>query len=133
MTENRYRQLLWIYVALTLASVVAMLFPSYSENLALAYEKEPETGLMNNLWLAVGLMGALVLVWLVGLVGLFRFKSWARPLSLYGTVAALLTYPFMGATLESGLESALFEASAYVWGAVLALSYHSAVGARFER
>ena len=133
MTDTRYRTLLWLYVALMVAAIASVFFPNYSEALSVAYEKEPETWLMSNLWVAGGLLGGLVVAWLVGLVGLFRFKSWARTLSLYSTLASFLVYPLLGASLSSGLESTLFEASTTVWGAILALSYFSAVSSRFGR
>jgi hypothetical protein len=38
-----------------------------------------------------------------------------------------------GSSLYWGLESGLYEASAMLWGAILALSYFSSVSARFGR
>lgn len=133
MTETRYQKILWLYVALIGAASAAMFFPGYSGALAIAYEEEPKNWLMANLWIAAGLVGGLLLVWLVGLVGLFRFKKWARPVCLSSTLAAFLVIPFLGPQLSSGLESALFEASGVLWGAILALSYFSAISDRFER
>ena len=133
MTDNRYLQLLWTYVALTIAAIVAMFFPDHSEPLAIAYDNEPTTWLMSNMWVASGILGSLAVAWLAGLVGLFRFKRWARSLSLYSTLAGFLIAPFMGAYLSSGLETSLFDASTTLWGAVLALSYFSAVSDRFGR
>ena len=132
MTETRFKKLLWLYLALIGAASAAMFFPGYTQALALAYEDEPKTWLMANLWIAAGLVGGLLLVWLLGLVGLFRFKKWARPVSLCATLAALFISPFLGPQLSSGLESALFEASGVLWGAILALSYFSAISERFD-
>lgn len=133
MTDSRYLKLLWIYVALTVAAIASLFFPTYSDALTAAYDAEPSTWLMSNLWVAGGLLVSLVVAWLIGLIGLFRFKSWARSLSLYSTLAGFLVFPFLGASLSSGLENALFEASSTVWGAILALSYFSAVSGRFGR
>lgn len=96
MTNSLYLKLLWIYVALTVATIASLFFSTYSETLTVAYDAEPSTWLMSNLWVAGGLIGSLAAVWLIGLVGLFRFKSWARPLSLYSTLAGLLVCPFLG-------------------------------------
>lgn len=133
MTDTRYRTFLWFYVALMAAAIVSVFFPTYSDALSITYDREPETWIMRNSWVAGSLLGALVVAWLVGLIGLFGFKTWARPLSLYSTLAGFLVYPFLGASLSSGIESALFEASATLWGAILALSYFSAVSDRFGR
>jgi len=133
MTESRYLKMLFAYVALTAAAIVAGFFPSYSAELSAAYESEPDTWLMSNIWLAVGTLGALVLAWLAGLIGMFRFKSWARPLSLYSTLIIYVLYPFLGTSLLSGVEAALFDASTLLWGAILAVSYFSPVSARFGR
>jgi hypothetical protein len=133
MTETRYLKILWIYVVLMVAESIAIFFPTYSETLAAAYESEPATWLMSNLWIAVGVIGAFAAAWLTGFVGLFFFKSWARSLSLYSTLAWFFIYPFVGTSLYSGLEASLFEVSTMVWGAILALSYFSPVSCRFER
>jgi LytS/YehU family sensor histidine kinase len=133
MTDIRYRKLLWLYVALMLAAIVSAFFPMYSEDLAVAYSNEPETWLMRNPWIYGGMLGGLLVAWLTGLIGLFRFKAWARSLSLYVTLAGFFAYPFMGPSVLSGLESALFDAVSTIWGGILALSYFSAVSERFER
>jgi hypothetical protein len=133
MTDVRYRLLLFIYVALISAAFASAYFATYSEALTIAYDDEPETWLTRNVWIGGGLLGGLLVVGLVGLAGLFLFKGWARPLSLYSTLAGVLITPFFGASVYSGLETALFDASATVWGAILALSYFSSVGDRFGR
>jgi len=133
MTDTNYRKLLLIYLVVTTAAIAASAFPAYSEALETALEKEPVTWLWRNTWAAVGLYSSLVIAWLIGLVGLFRFRRWGRSLSLYSTVAGLIAAPLAGPSLSSGLESGLYEASAYAWGGILALSYFSPVSARFER
>ena len=133
MTDARYLKILWIYVVLFVAATISIFFPTYSENLAAAYAAEPETWLMSNFWMAVGVLGAFAAAWLTGLVGLFFFKSWARTLSLYSTLAGFFITPVVGGSPYSGLEASLFEASTIVWGGILALSYFSPVSCRFER
>ena len=133
MTDSRYRMLLWTYVALVLAAIVASAFPPHTEALESALEAEPTTWLWSNIGVSIGLFSVLALAWLVGLVGLFRFKSWGRSISLYATVAGLLATVLAGSSLYWGLESGLYEATAILWGAILALSYFSSVSARFGR
>jgi hypothetical protein len=131
MTESRYVKLLWIYVALTAAAITASFFPGHSENLAAAYESEPETWLMSHAWVAAGVLCVLALAWLTGLIGLFRFKGWARPLSLYSTLVGFALYPLLGTSWLSGIESALYDAATLAWGAAISAAYFSPVSERF--
>ncbi len=133
MTDTHYRKLLLIYLVLTAAAIAASAFPNYPEALEAALEMERETWLWHNTWAAFGLYSSLLIAWVIGLVGLFRFRRWGRSLSLYSTVAGLIATPLLGAFLSSGLESSLYEASAITWGGILSLSYFSPVSARFER
>jgi hypothetical protein len=133
MTDFRYRTLLWAYVAVLAAAVLASAFPPHSETLQTALEQEPTTWLWSNAWASVALFSILSLAWLVGLVGLFRFKTWGRSIALYTTLASLLVSPLVGSTLYWGLESGLYEACSIAWGAILALSYFSPVSSRFGR
>ena len=133
MTDTRYRMLLWLYVAATVASIAASAFPPHSEALEAALEAEPTTWLWRNTAVSIGLFAALAIAWVVGLIGLFRFKGWGRSVSLYSTLAALLAAPLAGSSLYWGLESGLYEASGMLWGAILALAYFSPVSARFGR
>jgi len=133
MTDSRFRKLLWIYVALTTAAIVASAFPPHSDALQAAVENESNSWLWDHIWVSIGVFSVLVLGWLVGLVGLFRFKRWGRSLSLYSTIATILSYPFMGSSLSWGVESGLYESSGMLWGAILAIAYFSPVSSRFGR
>lgn len=133
MTESRYQKLLWIYIALILAAIVSGFFPMHSENLEAAYNAEPEPWFINHYWIAVVGATIFVLAWLAGLIGLFSFRNWARALSTYTTLIGFFIYPLIGTSLYSGLESAFIDASATLWGVILALSYFSPISERFER
>jgi len=134
MSDTRYRQLLFLYVALVVAAVAAMFVPGgYSAELADAFANEPDAWLMRSFWLQLAILAPLLVAWIFGLVGLFFFKWWGRTLSTYSTIAGLLVYPFMSPSLSSGLESTLFEAHTLLWGALLALAYFSPVSVRFGR
>ena len=134
MSDIKFRLIIFVHLALTAASVGAMfLHDGYSQELADAYAAEPGGWLTDGGWLALTVVGALVAVWLAGLVGLLLFKRWGRTLSLYSTLAEFLVYPFQGPSVSSALESTFLEASILVWGAVLALAYFSTVSTRFER
>ncbi|ATR79065.1 hypothetical protein [Moraxella osloensis] len=133
MTDARFRKLLWLYIAVMVASLIAMFFPGYSETLATAYANEPEPWLMQQAWIGWTVIGGFAAVALAGLIGLFYFKRWARSLSLYSTLAGYLFAPLIGSSLYSGLELALSDGSSVLWGAILALSYFSPVSQRFGR
>ena len=77
MTDTRYRTLLWTYAALAVMAIAAAFFPTHSETLAAAYENEPETWFMSNLWVAGGSLVVLAI-------------AWARLLSLCSTLASML-------------------------------------------
>jgi hypothetical protein len=133
MTEYRFLLVLWTYVAVTLASIVAGFFPTYSDALATAYAGEPEDWLSRNIWADVIVSTLLLCSWLVGLIGLFFFKRWARSLSLAQTFLGLVVLFFIGPNLLSSLESFLLETSILLWGVILTLAYFSPVSTRFDQ
>ena len=133
MTETSFLKLLWIYVALMVSAIAASAFAPHSEALQAAVDRESNSWLWRHAWASIAVYAVLVAAWLVGLVGLFRFKVWGRSLSLYSTVASVLVYPLMGSSLSWGVESSLYESSTMLWGAILAIAYFSPVSARFGR
>ncbi len=133
MTQKSFRALILLYIALGVASIAAAFLPTgYSQELTDAVDNEPMSALLENLWLMFGLVVPLLLAAFAGMYGLFMFKRWGRWLSLYSTLAGLIVFPLFGPSLQGGIESALYEASTMVWGAILALSYYSAVSGSFS-
>ena len=133
MTEELFRKALWTYIVLTLIAAVALFFPDYSQGLQLAFENEPDSFLLSHAWIWVPLLVIFMLGSIAGLVGLFLFKIWARPVSVICTLAGYLVSAFSGPSLYTGLGDALMSASTLLWGAILALSYFSAVKDQFGR
>jgi hypothetical protein len=132
MTESRFRLLLAVYVCSLVAAILSALLPSgFSAEIEDAIAGEPEPALFANGWLALALLGPFFVAVLAGLVGLFRFSSWGRSLSLYTTIGGFLLFPFLGPAISSGLGASLTEACSVLWGAVLACAYFSPVSARF--
>jgi hypothetical protein len=120
-------------VALVIAGAAAAFLPGgYSQELSDALDNEPAPPILENLWLMFGLVVPFALSALAGVYGLYMFKRWGRSLSLYSTLAGLVLFSFFGPSLYSGLESALFEASTLIWGAILTLSYYSEVSSSFS-
>lgn len=133
MNQKHFRALILVYVVLVAATSVAAFLPSgYSQALSDAMDNEPAPTVVENLWLMFGLMVPFLLAAMVGMFGLYMFKRWGRTLSLYTTAAGLVFLPFFGPSLYSGLESLLYEGSTLLWGAILALSYYSAVSTSFS-
>jgi len=133
MTDSNFRKILWVYIASIVATVAASVFTPHSDALQAAVDRESNSWLWDHTWASIGVYATLVITWLIGLVGLFKFKNWGRSISLYSTVATIIVYPFMGSTLSWGFESGLYELSTMLWGAIIALSYFSSVSERFGR
>jgi hypothetical protein len=128
MSKTKFRLLLLLSVATTLAAIGAFFIPGgYSQELADAYANEPEPWLFRNMWLTLAVIIPLLAVGIASFIGLFFFKRWGRTASFYTTIIALGISLFCGPVLSSALESTLFEASTLSWGAILALAYFSPV------
>jgi hypothetical protein len=133
MTESKFRVLIALHIALSCAgAAAAFIFTGFSPELEAAYANEPEPWVFSTVWSLSTYIVLLVIPWIAGVVGLWRMKRWGRRWSLYSTVILLIAYPLAGASLLSGIESALFEAATLCWGAVLALAYYSGISERFE-
>lgn len=138
MTRSRFRWMLAAYCLAFVAAAIATWFPQYSQALVDAYAAEPMPWSADSVAMGYALAVALPYLLIAALgvqvatiAGLCLFKRWARSLSLWLTVAGLLLVPFAGATVAWGLESALWEASTLLWGAILAAAYWSPVRTAF--
>jgi predicted ferric reductase len=74
-----------------------------------------------------------LVVWLVSAVGLFLYKSWARPLALAYIVMMLVVLLSIGPSVQSSWNAALNFTAVLSWGAAVALSYSSEFRERFSR
>ena len=135
MSRESFRRLILLYIALILADIAVAFFAptGYSGALSEAFENEPAPALVANLGLMVAIALPISVAAIAGIIGLYLFKTWGRPLSLVSTIAGLIVYLFTGPTLYGAAEYMLWEASTLVWGAILALAYHSPVAIHFER
>ena len=122
-----------LYAALIAATIVAGVASiGIPEALMEVYENEPLPVLFDNLYLVSAVVLPLCVAAVLGIWGLYMFKTWGPPLSLGSTIAGMALYPFLGASVYGGIETALSEASTILWGAILAASYWSPVAARFS-
>jgi hypothetical protein len=135
VSPRNFRRLILLYVALIVAEIAVAAFAptGYSQALSEAFDTEPPPALVDNLGLLLAVGLPLAAAAMAGIIGLYMFKAWGRLLSLVSTIGGLIVIAFTGPALYSAAEYLLWEASALVWGAVLALSYYSPVATHFER
>jgi len=69
----------------------------------------------------------------VSSIGLFFFKSWARPLAIFSTIVGLPVYVLGGQFVTSGWAEAFEQLSLQFGGAVIAMAYWSPLSERFNR
>jgi hypothetical protein len=135
VNEKYFRYLLILYVVCTLAAFIAALIPGgYSQALSDAYSNEPLPWDWNtqNIWIVLAVALPLLAAAVAGVIGLYRFERWGRTLSLYMTGVSPILNLLIGPTLSTALENMFFETSMLLWGAILALSYYSALSSRFN-
>lgn len=124
MSARTFRVLLLAYVVLVAAAAM-MQFATYG--LPATQDSLP---LLKDWW-----VDAIVVLWcvgqLVGLVGLFLFRKWARSLCVLLTVIDLFMRPFYGPLSPSAWATAFGDASTTLWGMVLAVSLFSPLSACF--
>jgi hypothetical protein len=133
MNPKSFRALVSLSIALLVAAAsVDLVFPHLlSSSLALAVEGEPVSSLFETS-LGLALVGSWLTGTLVGVVGLFFFRSWARTLTFWLTALGFALYPALGSTVSSWLAAALTEAAAITWGAMLAFAYSEPVSSKFR-
>jgi hypothetical protein len=112
--------------------VVPGLLPAVLED---AYEAHvaAEEPMMSRALTLIGFMLVLLIGSVVGTIGLLLFKPWGRQLSLWLSVLAVLSYPFLGPIVNSGWATMLHNTSIMLWGAALAMAYFAEIKVRFER
>jgi len=134
MTKTRFRTLILIYVAFELATIMVPLIPNlYSQELAFAYNTEPENWLTSNPWMVFSIATPLLVLGIAGILGLYLFKSWGRTLSIYTTLVTAILFLFFGPTLESAVESSFSYVSTLLWGAILGIAYYSPLSSSFVK
>lgn len=120
-------------VLLGSAGVVDLAFPELVPAAAARALEEAMPPMTADDWRFAAFAVPWALAFLAGIIGLLFFRRWARSLSLWATVAGLAIYPMFGPSLSSAWAIALAEASATLWGAVLALAFFSPLADRFAR
>ncbi len=75
---------------------------------------------------------AVLVVWIVALAGLWRFRNWARVMYLAVAGVGLLGSLLVGGEQRSGLEAVLNALCWLVTGVIIALAYWSPLAATFR-
>lgn len=75
---------------------------------------------------------AVLVVWIVALAGLWRFRKWARVVYLAVAGVGLLGSLLLGSAQRSGLEASLNALCWLVTGVIIALAYWSPLAATFR-
>lgn len=131
-----FRTLLVLSIVLSIVGavidlVIPGLVPKYLSD---AYEAYAASEASMTAIFIVGIVSlAMFVVAIVATVGLLVLQRWARSLALWSSVVSFLLYPFLGATLQSGLAMMLAYIAMTLWGAALAMAYYSDVKSHFQR
>lgn len=78
-------------------------------------------------------IAALIVFWLISVVGLLLFKTWGRTLTVLGTIISLPCLALFGPTIEFGWESALNELLAICTGIIIASMYLNPISKEFNK
>lgn len=127
MEKNQFRALVVFTFLLTILSIVYDFF--YADAITkklFAYQEilEPDWS-DTKFYLVVGIITFAVLAALGGVAGLLVFWNVARHLFLFAAVLFLVTTPFIGSYIASGINQTLYSAVNLLTGLILGLVYFS--------
>ncbi len=131
MTPQLFRRLILLSVLVPCLGVAvsmateASLPPPLRDYLARDAELAP---LMSEV--VAGLV--LFIVWIVALVGLYRFRRYARPLFVASNLGGLAVVPWFGPYVDLGWGEAVYQLSFILNGIILAAAYWSPLAERFQ-
>lgn len=125
ITKSRFRWLVTTSVVAAVLGGVASLVgesslpPPLRHYVAEYYESDLTTKDLAIACVAIPLVIAVV----YSIVGLYRFWPSARPLTVGAMIAGLALQPFFGPTVDTGLATALYNASTLLTGVIIAIVY----------
>jgi urea transporter len=135
ITPSLFRKLLLLSIifAIVGACLDVMLPQLIPDPFYQAQEKvdQPASSIEFIMLLIIGI--SLVIAYIISVVGLFCFYSWAPQVALTATFLSLIIYPLLGYSLSSGWSLALTDCSTLLWGMILTLTYCSPLRKRFAR
>ena len=136
ITKKNFRVLLTLSITAFVASAVAGFFDSWLLPQALLdYEQSDHSVSPKVGELVIGLLAIPGLIaGLVSIVGLYRFRPWARWLSVTAWIYILIWMPFSpGPVIENALAGAFSHCSTLLAGVVLTIIYFSPAADWFRR
>lgn len=127
------RRLLILYIATSLAAMTASIIVGISAaDSATIFESPLNAWIDRHFWPAFAVMVAMIIGFIAGIVGMYRYKVWGRSLSAFIFLVGL-GFTFVEGIVETGPEAVLYTVSNILWGAVLASAYLSPDAARFTK
>lgn len=103
------------------------LIPRQMSEFAVTYSRSSEASYLPGL-----LVMLVAIPFLVAFVGLFRFRPWARTLSLVNVGLIVLAWMTSEFILRTGVGYGVSYLGTLLWGAVLALAFFSPLSHLFE-
>jgi hypothetical protein len=95
------------------------------------FESERNMTLSDIIFLGIGI--PVVLLNLISSIGLYFFRSWARPIYVATAVLSILVMIFSPPTVSTGIESAFEQFSILIGGVIIALMFYSDITDKFIR
>jgi len=134
MTVIRYRLILVASVAAALMSAGLSLITSWLPPELRAYVEAANDAPLTPTEVVAGSLGVLSgVAALVACFGLWRFRLWGRPLAVIATALGLAAGLGFGPAVQSVWAQFVYDTGGLLWGALLAVSYWSALSDRFVR
>ena len=87
----------------------------------------------NEYFNALPLLYIMAVLFFVASIGLLLFKSWARTLFILLTLLSVFGAPFMGWSIETGVEASLSQMGLLCDGAIIFMEYFSSVSTKFTK
>ena len=111
-------------------------FLLYDERFDAAYEKLP-VGIIDeyfaNTAILIIVLAALIVFWLLSVIGLLLFKNWGRILAVLGLIIGLPLGSLFGPSIVAGWESVMGALLDTCYGITLAVIYLQPISAEFNK
>lgn len=135
LTPRTFRLMLVAQIPLAVLGLVTQFaFPELVPSAVRAASEAVSTELSTDkLVLMLALFIVVLIAAIVVMVGLYKFKPWARRANLIVGFLALVLTMALGHVVESGLTMVIYNLGGYLWGALTAITYFSNLSERFDK
>lgn len=133
ITPSLFRKLLLLSIILPAIGIfLDVVFPNLIPQPLYQAQQEVDQSVSSNEFIVLLLISIpIIIVNIISVVGLFRFRPWAPRIAIIATLLSFAIYPLLGYSLSSGWAQALIDFSTMLWGVVLTLTYCSPIRKRF--